>query len=145
VSTYLSSSLSREENAMDVSELLDKTRGGISARQVFGEPIQQGDATIIPAAKVSGGAGGGEGKGPSEQGSGAGTGFGLSARPVGAFIIREGRASWRPAIDVNRIILGGQLVAAIAVLVIGTVLRSQRRLSNVVRGRRRFFSILRHA
>lgn len=130
---------------MDVSELLDKTRGGISARQVFGEPIQQGDATIIPAAKVSGGAGGGEGKGTSEQGSGAGTGFGLSARPVGAFVVREGRARWRPAIDVNRIVLGGQIVAAISVLVLGTVLRSQRRLSSVGLRRRRLFGILRRA
>jgi uncharacterized spore protein YtfJ len=133
---------------MDVSELLDKTRGGISARQVFGEPIQQGDALIIPAAKVSGGAGGGEGKGPSEQGSGVGSGFGLTARPVGAFVVREGHVRWRPAIDVNRIILGGQFVAAIAVLVLGTVLRAQRRLQGLAlsgRGRRRLFSLLRHA
>ncbi|MFL5349734.1 MAG: spore germination protein GerW family protein [Hyalangium sp.] len=133
---------------MDVSELLDKTRSGISARQVFGEPVQQGDAVIIPAAKLRGGAGGGEGKGPSEQGSGQGSGFGLSARPVGAFIVREGKAFWRPAIDVNRVILGGQIVAAIAVLVFGTVLRAQRRLpgfSRSVRGRRRLFSLLRHA
>ncbi len=133
---------------MDVSELLDKTRSGINARQVFGEPVQQGDAIIIPAAKLRGGAGGGEGKGPSEQGSGAGSGFGLSARPVGAFVVREGQARWRPAIDVNRIILGGQIVAAIAVLVFGTALRAKRRLPGISssgRGRRRFFSILRQA
>ena len=111
-------------------------------------PSSRGDAIIIPAAKLKGGAGGGEGKGPAEQGSGQGSGFGLSARPMGAFIVRQGKASWRPAIDVNRIILGGQIVAAIAVLVFGTVLRAQRRLpalSSSIRGRRRFFSLLRHA
>lgn len=114
---------------MEVSELLDKTRGDINARRVFGEPIQQGDAVIVPAAKVSGGAGGGEGKGPEEQGSGSGSGFGLSARPVGAFIIRNGQVRWRPAIDVNRVIMGMQLVVATGLLVLGKVLTA--------RGRRR--------
>jgi uncharacterized spore protein YtfJ len=112
---------------MEVSDLLDKTRGDISAKRVFGEPVQQGDAVIIPAARVSGGAGGGEGKGPSEQGGGAGSGFGLSARPAGAFIIRQGRVRWRPAIDVNRIIMGGQIVAIVGLLVLGTVLRARTR------------------
>lgn len=110
---------------MEVSELLDKTRGDISARRVFGEPVQQGDAIVIPAARVSGGAGGGEGKGPAEQGSGAGSGFGLSARPAGAFIVRDGHVRWRPAIDVNRIILGGQIVAMVGLWVLGTVLRAR--------------------
>ncbi|MBN1209186.1 MAG: hypothetical protein JXB05_30290 [Myxococcaceae bacterium] len=133
---------------MEVSELLDKTRGDISAKRVFGEPVQQGDAIIIPAAKVSGGGGGGEGKGPAEQGSGAGSGFGLSARPVGAFVIRNGHARWRPAIDVNRVILGGQIVAAIGLLVLGTVLRARRRLPvfAIPRGKGlRALSFLRHA
>ncbi|WP_224240901.1 GerW family sporulation protein [Hyalangium gracile] len=131
---------------MDVSELLDKTRGEINPRRVFGEPVLQGDAIIIPAARVSGGAGGGEGKGPSEQGSGAGSGFGLSARPVGAFVIRQGDVEWRPAIDVNRIILGGQIVAAVGLLVLGTVLRARHRtpgLRSASRGLRRILPILR--
>lgn len=119
---------------MEVSELLDKTRGDISAKRVFGEPVQQGDVMVIPAAKVSGGAGGGEGKGPAEQGSGAGSGFGLSARPAGAFIVREGRVRWRPAIDVNRIILGGQLVAMVGLWVLGSVLRARIRQLSVSKG-----------
>jgi uncharacterized spore protein YtfJ len=116
---------------MEVSELLDKTRGDISAQRVFGEAIRQGDAVIIPAAKVSGGGGGGEGKGPEEQGSGSGSGFGLTARPAGAFIIRDGQVRWRPAIDVNRVIMGMQIVMATGLLVLGKVLqaRERRRLS----------------
>jgi hypothetical protein len=113
---------------MEASELLDVSRSEISARRAFGEPVQLGDAIIIPAAKVRMGAGGGGGKGPSEQPIGAGSGFGLSAKPVGAFVIRQGHVRWRPAIDVNRIILGGQLVVAFGLLVLGTVLRAQRRL-----------------
>jgi uncharacterized spore protein YtfJ len=132
-----------EEEAMEISELLDKTRGDISARRVFADPVQQGDAIIIPAAKVSGGGGGGEGKGPAEEGSGSGSGFGLSARPVGAFVIRHGRVHWRPAIDVNRVIFGGQLVVALGLLVAGMVLRARRRLPVPLRAilgswRRRF-------
>jgi hypothetical protein len=131
---------------MEVSELLDKTRGDISARRVFGEPVQQGDSVIIPAARVSGGAGGGEGKGPAEQGSGAGSGFGLSARPAGAFIVRNGDVLWRPAVDVNRIILGGQFVAAVGLWVLGMVLRSRIRaqvLVTAAKRRRRLLSFLR--
>jgi uncharacterized spore protein YtfJ len=112
---------------MEVSELLDKTQGDINARRVFGEPIQQGDAIFIPAAKVSGGGGGGEGKGPEAQGSGSGSGFGLSARPVGAFILRNGQVRWRPAIDVNRVIMGMQLVVATGLLVLGKVLLARGR------------------
>jgi uncharacterized spore protein YtfJ len=129
---------------MEVSELLDKTRGDISARRVFGEAVQQGDAIVIPAAKVSGGAGGGEGKGPAEQGSGTGSGFGLSAKPAGAFIIRQGQVRWQPAVDVNRIIMGGQIVAIVGLLVLGTVLRARRRASiiPVAKGGLRLMSFL---
>lgn len=146
-SAYLWWDIPREEDPMEVSELLDKTRGDISARRVFGDPVQQGDAIVIPAARVSGGAGGGEGKGPAEQGSGTGSGFGLSARPAGAFIVRNGHVRWRPAIDVNRIILGGQMVAIVGILVLGTVLRARSRPSLVPISRRglRLLSFLRRA
>lgn len=133
---------------MEVSELLDRARGGINARKVFGAPIHQGEAIILPVARVTGGAGGGEGEAPSEKGGGTGSGFGLSARPVGVFVLRGGRARWRPAIDVNRVILGGQCVAAIGLLVLGMVLRSQGRLLVLARqrrGRRRLLLRMRHA
>jgi uncharacterized spore protein YtfJ len=87
---------------MEVSELLDKPCGDSSARRVFGEAVQQGDSIVIPAAKVSGGGGGGECRGPAEQQSGTGSGFGLSVKSAGAFIIRQGKIRWRPAVDVNR-------------------------------------------
>jgi uncharacterized spore protein YtfJ len=132
---------------MEVSELLDKTRGDISAKRVFGEPVQQGDAIIIPAARVSGGAGGGEGTGPAEQGSGTGSGFGLSARPAGAFIVQNGQVRWQPAIDVNRIILGGQIVAMVGLWVLGMVIRARSRPSFIPISKRglRLLSFLRHA
>ena len=40
----------------------------------------------------------------------------MTARPVGAFIIRDGDLTWRPAIDATRIAIGGQVVAIVALL-----------------------------
>jgi len=45
------------------------------------------------------------------------------ARPVGAFVIKGDQVSWQPAIDVNRAILGGQILAVIALLTLRTVVR----------------------
>jgi hypothetical protein len=71
--------------------------------------------------------GGGSGQGPEEQGSGSGGGYAVNARPVGAYVVRDGELSWQPALDLNRVILGGQVVAIFALLVIGAVLRARRR------------------
>jgi hypothetical protein len=32
-------------------------------------------------------------------------GFGLLGRPAGAWVIREGEATWKPAIDLDRLVL----------------------------------------
>ena len=64
------------------TDLLDKihqVEEAISVRRVFGEPYEKDGVTVIPAARVSGGAGGGGGEAPDGEGSGTGTGFGISA------------------------------------------------------------------
>jgi uncharacterized spore protein YtfJ len=83
----------------NVDELLAGARDAISVKRVFGDPIESDGVTVIPAAKVGGGGGGG---GDSEDNGGGG--FGLGARPVGAYVIKDGDVSWQPAIDVNRIV-----------------------------------------
>jgi len=50
-------------------------------------------------------------------------GFGLNARPVGAFVIKGDEVTWQPAIDINRAIIGGQIVAVVAVLTLRAVIR----------------------
>ncbi len=90
-----------------VDELLKGAQETITVRRVFGEPYEQDSVTIIPAAAVRGGGGGG---GDSE-GNGGG-GFGVQARPVGAYVIKDGDVRWQPAIDRNRMTLGWQVVAA---------------------------------
>lgn len=103
--------------------------GQATASRVFGTPIQQDGVILVPVAKVSGGGGGGAGTGPADSGQdagGSGGGFGLSARPAGAFVLHGGRVSWKPALDVNRIILGGQVVAVVALLVLRSLATSGR-------------------
>jgi hypothetical protein len=39
------------------------------------------------------------------------------------FVIRDGNAAWRPALDLNRVILGGQIVAIVALLVVRSIFR----------------------
>jgi uncharacterized spore protein YtfJ len=110
---------------MDVQSVMSQARDAITVKRVFGEPYQAEGVTVIPAAKVIGGAGGGEGERPKEQEKGAGSGFGVVARPVGAYLIRGGQVSWRPAVDVNRIVLGGQVVMAIALLTVRAIVKAR--------------------
>jgi uncharacterized spore protein YtfJ len=112
---------------MDVNEVIDRARDAFNVRRVFGEPIHQGAVTLVPAARVSGGGGGGGGEGTAPEGAekasgtgkGFGSGFGLRARPAGAFVLRDGKVRWQPAVDVNRIILGGQVLMGLFLLTIG--------------------------
>ena len=110
---------------VDVRKTIEDAKDAITVRRVFGEPYVKNGVTLIPAARVQGGAGGGSGEGPDEQGRGGGAGFGLSAKPVGAYVIKGDEVSWRPAVDVNRVILGAQLVALVALLVARSIVRSR--------------------
>jgi uncharacterized spore protein YtfJ len=118
----------------------------LGARRVFGEPIERDGVIVLPAAKVGGGGGGGGGTSPagemrrSEQG---GVGFGLSARPAGAFVLDRGRLRWKPAVDVNRVILGGQLVMMTALWTLGALLRGRSGVRQ--RPRRRWLRLARLA
>jgi uncharacterized spore protein YtfJ len=110
---------------MDVHEVIAQARDTLTVKRVFGEPYEKDGVTIIPAARVQGGAGAGGGEDPQGQGTGSGSGFGMTARPVGAFIIRGGELSWRPAVDVNRIVLGGQVVAVVALLTVRAIIKAR--------------------
>jgi uncharacterized spore protein YtfJ len=115
-----------ERGLGSVDAALGGARDAMSARGVFGEPVERDGVVVIPAARVSGGAGGGGGGG-TEGNGGAGSGFGLTARPVGAFVVRGGEVSWRPAVDVTRIVLGGQVVLAFGLLYLRTRAKARAR------------------
>ncbi|HEU5107273.1 MAG TPA: spore germination protein GerW family protein, partial [Micromonosporaceae bacterium] len=111
---------------MEIQDVIAQARDALTVKRVFGEPYEKGGVTIIPAARVQGTAGGGGGQDPQNQnqGQGSGSGFAIAARPVGAFVIRDGELSWRPAVDVTRIALGGQAVAIVALLTVRAIIKT---------------------
>jgi len=121
-----------------LQELIDGVRDLVTVKRVYGEPYEKNGVTVIPAVAVRGGGGGGEGR-RADQESGLGGGFGVMAHPSGAWVIDGGQVTWKPAVDVNRVILGGQIVGLVAVLVTGRVLyalsRGQRRRPRLPRVR----------
>jgi len=111
-----------------VLETIREVVGNASAGKVFGSAISQDGLTVLPVAKVSGGGGGGGGSGPGEAGRephGTGGGLGVSATPLGVFVIKNGGVSWHPAIDVNKVIIGAQIVAVAALLVLRAAIRAR--------------------
>jgi uncharacterized spore protein YtfJ len=83
-----------------IAELLERS---LSIRHVYGEPVQHGETTVIPVAKVAYGFGAGGGRGPGSrttrlderqsgdndrpEAQGAGGGGGVRMTPVGALEI----------------------------------------------------------
>jgi uncharacterized spore protein YtfJ len=112
---------------VDLMQTIEQAKDSMTVKRVYGDPYEKSGVTVIPAARVQGGAGGGGGEGPQGEGRGSGSGFGLNAKPVGAFVIRDDEVVWRPAIDLNRVILGGQLVALVALLVARSIARARAR------------------
>lgn len=110
---------------MDVQDVLSQARDAITVRRVFGEPYEKDGVTVIAAASVRGGGGGGES--PADGSTGSGGGFGMSARPVGMYVIRGDKVMWEPAMDLTRIAIGGQILGAIALLTIRSIVRSRRK------------------
>jgi hypothetical protein len=71
------------------SEVLDQLPIDRGGARFYGEPYQTPDGTtVIPVAK-----------------------------PNGVFVIREGKASWVPAVDANRIALIGVLTGLLAAVI----------------------------
>jgi uncharacterized spore protein YtfJ len=116
---------------VDIPEILARATDSAQVGRVFGEPVEKDGVVVIPVASVRAGAGGGSGSGPQESGSGEGSGggIGLTARPAGVYVIKDGDTQWRPALDLNKVILGGQLVAVVALLLLRSVLRGRGRRS----------------
>ena len=104
---------------MEVQEILDEARKSVGAKGVYAEPVVQNGMTLIPAATVAGG--GGAGSGESPDGHGGGGGFGVKSRPTGAWVIENGTVRWKTAYDLNRIVLGAELVALAGVFAARTI------------------------
>ena len=119
----------------------------LTVSRVFGTAYERDGAIVIPVAKVMGGTGSGFGggavggsggpggrglrpEGASEhgprgegEGSGGGGGFGVRVRPIGVYVVDGTGVHWRPTLDLNRVILGGQAVGVVVTLALAWVLR----------------------
>jgi uncharacterized spore protein YtfJ len=104
---------------MNVTEMLEGARDAMSVKRVYGDPIEREGLTIVPAADVRGGAGGG---GDAENNGGGG--FGLTARPVGIYVVKNGEVQWEPAVDVNRISIMGIAAGIVALLVLRSIVKA---------------------
>lgn len=111
---------------MDLLAQIGKAEEAFTVRRVFGEPYEKDGVTVIPAARVQGAVGGGGGQAPGGEG-GTGTGFAMNTKPFGVFVMKDGQVTWRPAVDVNRMMLGCQVVAIVALLVVRARLKVRAR------------------
>ena len=109
---------------MDVQQLLSRITDDLTPKRVFGEPISQDGVMLVPVARVRGGAGGGSGGPEGEQGTGGGGG--IDAKGLGVFVVKDGKVTWQPAVDVTRLAIGGQVFALVLLLVIRSIIRRRR-------------------
>jgi uncharacterized spore protein YtfJ len=110
---------------MKPTDLIDQARDTLTVKRVFGEPYDKNGVTIVPVASVMGGAGGGTGEEGQDR-NGEGAGFGVVAKPAGMYVISGDDVRWQPAVDVNRIVLGGQIVGIVFLLVLRAIFKARR-------------------
>ena len=108
---------------MKFDDMIASAKDAITVSKVYGEPFEKDGITFIPAARVMGGGGGGTGQDEGGQ-LGEGGGFGMQGRPAGAFVIRDGNVTWRPAVDPNTVIVG-VVIVTVALLVTRAWARSR--------------------
>lgn len=104
-------------NGNFVQQIASTLAQNATVENVFGKPVQVGDKTIIPVARIAYGFGGGFGKGkkPNENkafngnAEGKKGGGGLQARPKGVYEITETSFRFIPA-EPGRLILLGVLI-----------------------------------
>src|SRR5918994_985901 len=85
-----------------LERLADLLGAKATVQAVFGEPVRQGDLTVIPVAGVRWGFGGGGGRseaGPTGPASGSGGGGGVAAEPIGYIELRGDEARFVPIRD----------------------------------------------
>ena len=124
-----------EEGDRRTLGILERLFSAAHTSAVYGQPIQQGQYTVITASEIAagGGFGFGRGVGPSTSGaaatgetpkpvggSGGGGGGGSTARPVATIIIGPDGVKVEPVVDVTKIVLAALTTwAAMLPVIIG--------------------------
>ena len=111
-----------------IEQLFEKLR----VDAVFGQPIQEGDVTIIPVAEVGFGFGYGSGRSPAteeegdaaDSGKGAGGGGAGKATPRGYIKITSDGVNFESTLDEGRVALAGIAMSAWAIFWIAKTIRA---------------------
>lgn len=99
----------------------ERIRQVLMANRVFGDAYEVDGVKVIPVAKISGGGGGGGG-GDAGGEHGSGIGLGMSATPVGVYVVADGQVRFEPAIDQTRVAVTGMFVGLMALWTIRTLI-----------------------
>jgi hypothetical protein len=83
------------------------------AARVFGQPYETTDGTtVIPVAKV-------RGRRARPGTSDDQNAVRMTARPLGVFVVKDGTATWQPAVDATRIAVLGEIIGLVAATLAG--------------------------
>jgi uncharacterized spore protein YtfJ len=112
-------------------QALNKLVATASADAVFGQPVVNGDTTVIPCSEVAIGMGMGSGSGPVDEkgnptGSGSGGGGGARGRPVAAIVISKEGVRVEPIFDLTKIILASLTTGTFILLWVGRLFLMKR-------------------
>lgn len=109
-----------------IQQITEQVHKNANVRVVFGDPIDKGEITIIPVAKVIVRGGGGGGKGPqgpnkepqtqdspeeNKTGQGMGLGLEINTTPLGYVHIKNGEARFKEITDTTKIATNGMIFA----------------------------------
>ncbi|MCP2288610.1 hypothetical protein ACFYT3_04515 [Nocardia amikacinitolerans] len=81
---------------MSLLEQLGATRSGDASALVYGTPQETPDGSVIVTVARVGGI------------------LRSAPRPVGVYVVKDGQATWTPAVDANRIALFGQTIGLVS-------------------------------
>lgn len=83
----------------------------LGASRVYGRPFEMADGTtVIPVAQV-------RGRRRSVEAN-----VKVRTKPAGVFVVKDGDAVWRPAVDATRIALAGILVGLVSATLAGVAM-----------------------
>lgn len=114
-----------------VEQIMSQLVNVARADAVFGQPMERGNAVVIPCSEVSVGLGLGSGSGPIDEkgnstGGGYGAGGGARGRPIAAIIITQEGARVEPIMDMTKIALAALSTGAFMLFWLGRLSRVTR-------------------
>ena len=94
-----------------IQQISDKAEKAANIKIIFGDPIKQGEVTVIPVGSIFLKGGGGGGKIGTQEGDekgkrGMGLGMCISTKPIGYIEVKNNEAKFVNIIDKTKVIIG---------------------------------------